>query len=104
MTINLPQTEQDVLKFWQTNNIFEKQQAKNKDAETFVFYDGPPFATGTPHHGHLTASTIKDVIETLKKGRDKDKTSSIVVVAEGDEQGNAQEIASKVSPEFPESS
>ncbi|XOV90881.1 MAG: 6-phosphofructokinase [Bacteroidota bacterium] len=49
-----------------------------------------------------TSTTIKDVIETLKKGRDKDKTSSIVVVAEGDEQGNAQEIASKVSPEFPE--
>lgn len=49
-----------------------------------------------------TSTTIKDVIDTLKKGRDKDKTSSIVVVAEGDEQGNAVEIASKVGPEFPE--
>ncbi len=48
-----------------------------------------------------TSTTIKDVIETLKKGRDKDKTSSIVVVAEGDEQGNAQEIAGKVGQELP---
>ncbi len=48
-----------------------------------------------------TSTTIKDVIETLKKGRDKDKTSSIIVVAEGDEQGNAQEIAGKVGGELP---
>ncbi|MBV6643660.1 MAG: 6-phosphofructokinase [Cyclobacteriaceae bacterium] len=48
-----------------------------------------------------TSTTIKDVIETLKKGRDKDKTSSIIVVAEGDEQGNAQEIAGKVGQELP---
>ncbi|MEQ9218797.1 MAG: 6-phosphofructokinase [Cyclobacteriaceae bacterium] len=48
-----------------------------------------------------TSTTIKDVIETLKKGRDKDKTSSIIVVAEGDEQGNAQEIAGKVGMELP---
>ncbi len=48
-----------------------------------------------------TSTTIKDVINTLKKGRDKDKTSSIVVVAEGDEQGNAQEIAGKVGQELP---
>jgi len=48
-----------------------------------------------------TSTTIKDVIDTLKKGRDKDKTSSIIVVAEGDEQGNAQEIAGKVGMELP---
>ena len=48
-----------------------------------------------------TSTTIKDVIDTLKKGRDKDKTSSIIVVAEGDEQGNAQEIAGKVGAELP---
>ena len=49
-----------------------------------------------------TSTTIKDVIERLKKDRDKDKTSSIIIVAEGDIQGNAHEIASKVSKELPE--
>lgn len=49
-----------------------------------------------------TSTTIKDVISGLKDGRDKQKTSSIVVVAEGDEQGNAHEIAAKVMQELPE--
>lgn len=49
-----------------------------------------------------TSTTIKDVIDTLKEGRDNQKTSSIVVVAEGDEQGNAHDIAAKVSNDLPE--
>jgi 6-phosphofructokinase 1 len=49
-----------------------------------------------------TSTTIKDVINTLKAGRDTHKTSAIVVVAEGDEQGNAHEIASKVIKELPD--
>lgn len=49
-----------------------------------------------------TSTTIKDVIDTLKEGRDRQKTSSIVVVAEGDEQGNAHEIAGKVANELPD--
>lgn len=49
-----------------------------------------------------TSTTIKDVINTLKEGRDRQKTSSLVVVAEGDEQGNAHEIAAKVSNELPD--
>ncbi len=49
-----------------------------------------------------TSTTIDDVISTLKSGRDKQKTSSIVIVAEGDEQGNAMEIAAKVSGQVPE--
>lgn len=49
-----------------------------------------------------TSTTIKDVIDTLKAGRDKQKTSSIVVVAEGGEQGSALEVAAKVSKELPE--
>ncbi len=48
-----------------------------------------------------TSTTINDVIETLKRGRDKQKTSSIIVVAEGDEQGNAHEISSKVAKDLP---
>ncbi|MFZ9047015.1 MAG: 6-phosphofructokinase [Cyclobacteriaceae bacterium] len=49
-----------------------------------------------------TSTTINDVINTLKEGRDRQKTSSIIVVAEGDEQGNAHEIAAKVMNELPD--
>ncbi len=48
-----------------------------------------------------TSTTIQDVIDTLNKGRDKEKTSSIIIVAEGDEQGNAHEIANKVGAKLP---
>lgn len=48
-----------------------------------------------------TSTTIQDVIDTLNKGRDKEKTSAIVVVAEGDEQGNAHEIANRVMDKLP---
>lgn len=48
-----------------------------------------------------TSTTIQDVIDTLNKGRDKEKTSAIVIVAEGDEQGNAHEIANKVMAKLP---
>ena len=49
-----------------------------------------------------TATTVGDVIQNLKEGRDKDKTSSIIVVAEGEVHGNAHEIADKVLSELPE--
>ncbi|MBC6401437.1 MAG: 6-phosphofructokinase [Ekhidna sp.] len=48
-----------------------------------------------------TSTTIQDVIDILNQGRDKEKTSSIVIVAEGDEQGNAHEIANKVMSKLP---
>lgn len=48
-----------------------------------------------------TSTTIQDVIDTLNKGRDKEKTSAIVIVAEGDEQGNAHQIANKVMKKLP---
>ncbi|MBP9674581.1 MAG: class I tRNA ligase family protein, partial [Bacteriovoracaceae bacterium] len=56
------QTEHSVLNFWQKNNIFEKTLEKTKPKKSYIFYDGPPFATGLPHHGHLVASTLKDII------------------------------------------
>ena len=54
--------EHAILKFWQKESIFQKSLEQSQGADPYVFYDGPPFATGLPHHGHLTASTIKDVI------------------------------------------
>ena len=59
---SFPKMEEDVLKFWEQDNTFEKSLAMRKDAKPYVFYDGPPFATGLPHYGHLLAGTIKDVV------------------------------------------
>ena len=59
------QSEESILSFWQEHNIFEKS-LDNKTKGDFVFYDGPPFATGLPHYGHLLAGTIKDIIPRYK--------------------------------------
>lgn len=60
--INFPATEEQTLKRWKEINAFQRQVELSKGNEPYVFYDGPPFATGTPHYGHLLASTIKDII------------------------------------------
>ncbi|MBI3631168.1 MAG: class I tRNA ligase family protein [Candidatus Sungbacteria bacterium] len=60
--INLPEQEEEILKFWDEHKIFESSLARNRRGKPFVFYDGPPFATGLPHYGHILASVIKDVI------------------------------------------
>ncbi len=54
--------ENQVLKFWEDNNIFQKSVAKEAPQGDYVFYDGPPFATGTPHYGHIAASVMKDAV------------------------------------------
>lgn len=64
--VNFPELEQDVLSFWRENKIFEKSVTNSPDAKTFNFYDGPPFATGLPHYGHIVAGTIKDVFPRYK--------------------------------------
>jgi isoleucyl-tRNA synthetase len=56
------ETENSILNFWNENKIFQKTLKKTQDGQPYIFYDGPPFATGLPHHGHLVASTIKDII------------------------------------------
>lgn len=55
-------TEKEILKFWQEKKIFEKSVNKKAPKGDFVFYDGPPFATGLPHYGHIVTGTIKDAI------------------------------------------
>ncbi len=60
----LVEIEDKVLSFWQKNDIFAK--SLKKGGKEFVFYDGPPFATGLPHFGHLLPTTIKDVIPRYK--------------------------------------
>jgi isoleucyl-tRNA synthetase len=58
--------EEKVLRFWKENNIFKKTLKKDSPMGEFVFYDGPPYATGIPHYGHLLPGTIKDVIPRYK--------------------------------------
>ena len=58
--------EEQILTFWQKNGIFKKTLAKKSPKGDFVFYDGPPFATGLPHYGHILAGTIKDVVPRCK--------------------------------------
>jgi len=57
---DFPALEREILAFWREHRTFAKQVAKG--TEDFVFYDGPPFATGTPHYGHLLAGTLKDIV------------------------------------------
>ena len=59
---SFPETEHKILQFWKDQRIFEKSLSQSQGKPTYAFYDGPPFATGLPHHGHLLASTIKDII------------------------------------------
>src|SRR5947209_5091501 len=58
--------ERQILDFWKQNRIFERSVEERKDSLHFTFYDGPPFATGLPHYGHLLAGTIKDVVPRYK--------------------------------------
>ena len=51
--------EEAIMKFWEEQNIFEKSITQRDGAEDFVFYDGPPFATGLPHFGHFVPGTLK---------------------------------------------
>jgi isoleucyl-tRNA synthetase len=55
-------TEEITTKFWEENKIFQKSIDNNCSNKKFVFYDGPPFATGLPHYGHILAGLIKDTI------------------------------------------
>jgi len=58
--------EERILRFWQESCIFERSLQQRESSPLFSFYDGPPFATGLPHYGHLLAGTIKDVVPRYK--------------------------------------
>ena len=54
--------EKEILKIWQDQNVFQKSIDQRSKENSFEFFDGPPFATGSPHYGHILAGTIKDAI------------------------------------------
>ncbi|MFU8780636.1 MAG: isoleucine--tRNA ligase [Kiritimatiellia bacterium] len=60
--IDFAAMEEQILSFWQEHETFQKSLNQTRAGEPFVFYDGPPFATGLPHYGHLLAGTIKDIV------------------------------------------
>ena len=67
--VNFPEQEEKILSFWDKNDIFKKSISIREGAPEYVFFDGPPFATGLPHFGHFVPSTIKDIIpryQTMK--------------------------------------
>lgn len=75
-TVSFPAIEEEILKYWQENNIFnnsvESRKAKIGDQNNeFIFYDGPPFANGLPHYGHLLTGFIKDVFARYQTTKDK---------------------------------
>ncbi len=57
----IPEQEQEIITFWRKDKTFEKSLKQTRKAKPYIFYDGPPFATGTPHQGSLLGSITKDV-------------------------------------------
>ncbi len=68
---NFPALEEGILKYWHHENVFQRSITMRQGGEVFGFYDGPPFATGLPHYGHLLGGTIKDVIPRFQTMRGK---------------------------------
>ncbi len=64
--VSFPTMEEQVLAFWRENSVFEKSISQREGAPEYIFYDGPPFATGLPHFGHFVPGTIKDIIPRYK--------------------------------------
>ena len=57
-----PEMEENVLKYWKKDDTFQASIDQRDDAEDYVFYDGPPFANGLPHYGHLLTGYVKDIV------------------------------------------
>jgi isoleucyl-tRNA synthetase len=57
--ISFPEVEEGVGSFWKEKDAFKTSLKKTEGKPEYTFYDGPPFATGLPHYGHILAGTIK---------------------------------------------
>src|ERR1700722_8935627 len=68
-TADFPAFEAQMLKVWAKEKTFEKSLEARRDGKRFSFYDGPPFANGLPHYGHVVALTQKDAITRYKTMR-----------------------------------
>jgi len=64
--VSFPEMEEEILKFWKDTNTFKKSTELRENSPAFVFYDGPPFATGLPHYGHFVPGIVKDIVPRYK--------------------------------------
>ncbi|MEK7102121.1 MAG: class I tRNA ligase family protein, partial [Patescibacteria group bacterium] len=64
--MDIPKKEQEILALWDRTDAFRKSIEQRPALHSFVFYDGPPFATGLPHYGHIVPGTMKDMIPRYK--------------------------------------
>lgn len=62
LDVKFPKLEEQIIELWTQLDAFQESNRRRLGRPEFVFYDGPPFATGTPHYGHLLAGTIKDIV------------------------------------------
>lgn len=60
--MSFPELERGILSLWKERDVFARSVSQRPESSRYVFYDGPPFATGLPHYGHLVASTLKDIV------------------------------------------
>ena len=56
---SFPEKEEEILAWWEKNDTFRESVRQSEGRKRWSFYDGPPFATGLPHYGHILAGTIK---------------------------------------------
>ena len=63
---SFPGVERKILDFWAKDDTFQSSLKAREKAEEFVFYDGPPFANGLPHYGHLLTGYAKDMVPRFK--------------------------------------
>ena len=61
-TFSFVAMEHDILAHWEDHDVFRQSLACTEQKKPYIFYDGPPFATGLPHHGHLVGSILKDIV------------------------------------------
>ena len=66
---SFPRLEREVMAFWEADKTFEASIAARADADEYVFYDGPPFANGLPHYGHLLTGFVKDAVPRYRTMR-----------------------------------
>ncbi|WP_341220448.1 isoleucine--tRNA ligase [Polaribacter atrinae] len=64
--LDLPKVAEEILNYWQENNIFEKSVSSRENAKPFVFFEGPPSANGLPGVHHVLARAIKDIFPRYK--------------------------------------
>ena len=66
---DFPALEREVLEYWALDDTFRASIANRDDAHEYVFYDGPPFANGLPHYGHLLTGYVKDIVPRYRTMR-----------------------------------